>query len=109
MLGGMSIGGELVMRPGPVALDRDFVAMWSQRYEINDLERDLLDRVGPAVAQRGHFKFEELTLVGEWKSPRIRPRLAQNSAADVEDVTHLALAAPQRLQHRVLGMLRGVG
>lgn len=90
-------------------LDHDFVAKWSQRYAVNDLERRLLDEVGPAVADHGYFERDELRQVGEWKSPRVRPRLAANPADDVIDVTRTALAAPERLQHRILGLLRGVG
>ena len=92
----------------PVQIDRDFVSRWSRRYANTAKEEELLTNVGPAVARRGYYKMEELAQVGEWKSPRIRKRLAQNSAVDVEDITRLALAAPERLQHRVLGLLHGV-
>ena len=45
---------------------------------------------------------------GEWKSPRARPSLAENLEDDVNDISRIALAAPERLQHRLLGLLRGV-
>jgi hypothetical protein len=91
-----------------VKLDRDFVSRWSQRYSNTAKEQELLTKVGPAVARRGYYTVDELAKVGDWKSPRIRSRLAQNSATDVEDITRLALAAPEHLQHRVLGLLHGV-
>src|SRR5438309_2087644 len=97
-----------MVRARRVQFDRDFVSRWSQRYSNTEKEQELLTKVGPAVARRGYYKMDELAKVGEWKSPRIRSRLAQNSATDIEDITRLALAAPERLQHRVLGLLHGV-
>jgi hypothetical protein len=88
--------------------DRAFVSRWSQRYANTVKEQELLTKIGPAVARRGYYKKAELAQVGDWKSPRIRKRLAQNSGADVEDITRIALAAPERLQHRVLGSLYGI-
>ena len=93
----------------PDLLNRSFVVTWSRRYTISELERELLNEVGPAVAERGYFERRELAKVGEWRSPRIRPRLAQNADDDVEDITHMALASHERLQHRILGLLHGVG
>jgi hypothetical protein len=91
-----------------VPFDRDFVSRWSRRYANTAKEQELLTKIGPVVARRGYYKKEELAQVGEWKSPRIRKRLAQNSGADVEDITRMALGAPDRLQHRVLGALHGI-
>jgi hypothetical protein len=88
--------------------DRAFVSHWSRRYANSAKEQELLTKIGPAVARRGYYKMDELAQVGQWKSPRIRGRLAQNSADDVEAVTRMALAAPERLHHRVLGLLHGV-
>jgi hypothetical protein len=93
---------------GNVQFDRHFVSRWGRRYSNTAKEQELLTKVGPAVARRGYYTVDELAKVGEWKSPRIRSRLARNSAADVEDITRVALAAPERLQHRVLGLLHGV-
>ncbi len=82
--------------------DRDFVSRWSQRYANTAKEQELLTKVGPAVARRGYYMVDELAKVGEWKSPRIRSRLAQNSATDVENITRVALAAPEPLQSRAV-------
>jgi hypothetical protein len=94
---------------GEDGLSSDFVTRWSERYAINAVERELLNEIGPMAARRGYFMKDELAKVGEWKSPRVRSRLARNSPADVEDITRMSLAAPERLQHRVLGLLQGVG
>jgi len=92
---------------------KTFVDHWSRQYLEADKsgggnERQLLRRVGPQVAERGYYRKAELLMVGDWKSPRIRSRLARNSDEDVRDISRLALAAPERLQHRILGLLHGV-
>src|SRR6266581_4734994 len=79
-----------------VHFDRDFVFLWGGCYANTEKEQELLSQIGPAVARRGYYKKEELAQVGGWKSARIRKRLAQNSGTDVEDITRIALAAPER-------------
>lgn len=96
------------------AMDRAFVTCWSQRYLNDDpaaaaKEEKLLTQVGSAVRQRGWYSKAELIQVGEWKARgRIRGRLAQNSDADVKEITRTALAAPDDRQHLILGRLHGV-
>jgi hypothetical protein len=74
-----------------------------------ETETDLFGRVGPAVAARGFYKKSEMARVVEWKTRRVRSRFARNPASDVEDVTRIALRAPEHLQHRILCLLKGVG
>jgi hypothetical protein len=94
-----------------VVVDRRFVDHWAGRYvaDTSKTERELFDEVGPRARRRGFYTRDELMLVGEWKSPRARPRLASNSDEDVEDVTRLAFEAPDRFRHCVLEFLAGVG
>ena len=52
----------------------------------------------------------ELRWVGEWKTPRIRPEIARNTAAGVRGLTEAAfLARGDSTRLRVLLGLRGVG
>lgn len=76
---------------------------------MGDVEPDLFAVVGPAVARRGHYEPDELAAVARWKTPRSQSRIASNTADDVLDITSTALAAPERVQHRVLTLLVGVG
>lgn len=92
--------------PGPI--DAEFVARWSGKYPLDRRERDLLDVVGPAVADRGYFRRDDLIAVGRWKSARAVGRLDANPDDDIEDITRAALAAPDRLKHRLLHLLSGV-
>lgn len=93
-----------------MAIKKAFVAKWSEQYlaDVPSAEVELLDRVGPAVAARGHYERDEFLAVGKWKSPRPGKHLAANSDADIVDVTRIALGAPTRLQHRILTLLNGV-
>ncbi len=96
-------------------IDAEFVRTWSARYltESRTLEREnereLLEEVGPKVAARGYYARSEFLKVGQWKSPRSMTYMKRNSGDDIEDVTRAALGAPERLQHRFLVILDGVG
>jgi len=95
-----------------VSFDKAFVSFWSNLYfkEMGEsLEDELFTAIGPAAAKRGYFEKPELAKVGEWKTRRVRSRLAENSEEDVRDITKLALSAPLRIQHRVLNLLHGIG
>lgn len=99
-------------------IDAAFVRTWSARYPTEreptrtlelEIERKLLEEVGPAVATRGYYVRSEFLRVGRWKSPRSITYLEHNTDDDIEYVTRSALAAPERLQHRFLDVLSGVG
>ncbi|WP_330441091.1 hypothetical protein OHB44_15530 [Micromonospora sp. NBC_00821] len=92
-----------------VGITREFVQTWSRRYEVSERENDVFGRVGPAVAARGYYDRSDLLEVVRWKSPRSTTYVARNSDCDIADLTRMALAAPQRLRHRILGLLDGVG
>ncbi len=96
-----------------LSFDPDFVRHWSDRYvaEMPRLEQTLLDDIGPASAVRGHMTPDDLEQVGRWKAARATGYLARNEPALVEDVTRVAFATdtPDRLRHRILCLLAGVG
>jgi hypothetical protein len=66
--------------------------------------------LGEAAALRGYYTRGEFLAVCEWKSPRSRPLVAQNSRAAVTRATLRALASPdERDRIGALLELRGVG
>ncbi len=69
----------------------------------------MLGQVRLTVADRGYYRRDEFLEVGDWKSPRSKTYLTRNSAEDIEDITRIALAAPERLKYRILDLLAGVG
>lgn len=80
---------------------------WAARY---DIPADAgVEALAPAARARGYLTHAELVALGQWKSPRIRPRIAANDADYVEIVTTVALATPnERLRIEILTLLRGV-
>jgi len=91
------------------SIDAEFVAHWSGQYQPKALENKLFNEVGPLVAERGHFSRNEFLQVGSWKSQRSATYMKRNSNDDIEDITRLAMGAPERLRHRILDLLKGVG
>lgn len=90
------------------SIDAAFVEKWAGRYDPA-VDAPVLHDVHPAVRARGYFTLAEGEKVIEWKSIRTLPKFRENPAADVEDVTRMALTAPDRLAHRVLRLMHGVG
>jgi len=94
--------------------DMNFVRYWSGRYraeELSDREQEIFEQVGPAAARRGYLTSDDLAKIGRWKTQRATSYLARNEPSLVEDVTRIAFApqTPDRLRHRILGLLAGVG
>ncbi len=62
------------------------------------------------IRERGFLTKEELVVVGDWKSPRIRSRIARNSGETVREVTRLALETRSvQLAVHIPQALLGVG
>lgn len=89
---------------------RPFVARWAADCiaHMGTLEPRLFSLVGPAATSRGFYEPDELAEVAGWKTPRTKPLIADNAAADVRELTALAFVASEHLQHRLLTMLSGV-
>ena len=65
---------------------------------------------GASASARGYYTADELATVCAWKTPRSKPLVAGNSAAEIEEVTRLALSdsTPERERMEALMSLRGV-
>ncbi|RAN96518.1 hypothetical protein [Micromonospora noduli] len=100
---------QLDLASADAAITKEFVQRWSGRYQVKQREFDVFGRIGPVVVNRGYYNRRDLLEVVRWKSPRSTTYVDRNSDSDIEDVTRMALAAPQRLRHRVLSLLNGVG
>ena len=73
-------------------------------------ERRLVDRMGPAIRHQGHVQEGQLRVLAIWKSPRILPRVRNNSASLVEETTRAAFSAQdEHLRIGTLMVLDGVG
>jgi hypothetical protein len=68
-----------------------------------------LEAIAPDVQRQAFYTRDQLVLACFWKSPRTKPRVAENEDAFVREVTGLALtAADERIRIGVLLLLRGV-
>jgi hypothetical protein len=56
-------------------------------------EGRIVDKIGPAARERGHFTRSEFIDVCGWKTERSKSRVAANSEAEVVEATRLALGA----------------
>ncbi|MGY1825955.1 hypothetical protein [Blastococcus sp. SYSU DS0541] len=88
-------------------ITREFADTWSARY-ATDYDHQVLKVIGPAVAERDFYTRDEFLAVCRWKTRRTTRSVATNTAEDVQDLTETALAAPERLRHRILALLAGV-
>jgi hypothetical protein len=70
-----------------VGLIRDL----ARKYGYADDEPVL--RIGASAKSRGYFTKPEFVEVCRWKTPRSQPRVARNTAEEIEEATGLALAA----------------
>lgn len=87
---------------------RERIAFWAARYAYPG-DAPILTRLAPEVRRRGYLTRGEFLELCEWKTPRSRPRCAQNSAARVRDATGLALATgDERAKIGILRLLDGV-
>ncbi|GAA1380721.1 hypothetical protein GCM10009613_05500 [Pseudonocardia kongjuensis] len=89
-------------------INKAFVEKWAGRYDPM-VDAPVLRDVHPAVHDRGYFTKAEGEAVMKWKSNRTLPLFQENAEDDVEAITTMALGGPDRLAHRVLRLLRGVG
>jgi hypothetical protein len=91
-----------------VRFGRDDVQHYSDRYSF-DLEDQVRALVLP-IQKRGWLTKADLVEVGEWKSARIRSRIAKNVEELVKQATETALVTSSvRLAVHVPQVLHGVG
>ena len=85
------------------------ILTWAARYQYPGEELIALE-IAPRIKEQGFLTAVDLTILCEWKSPRIRSRCAANDPDFVEVVSHTALSTPnERLRIESLTLLSGVG
>lgn len=83
------------------------IPRWAGRYD-NPAE-SAVEAFAHDARTRGYLTHAELIALGEWKSPRVRSRIAANDPDFVEAATRAAFATPnERLRIEILTLLRGV-
>jgi hypothetical protein len=79
------------------------------RFGVAEEVEDEVSAAGAAARARGFYTKPELVLLSAWKTPRSRPRVAQNTDGFVEGVTRAVFATDDEAE-RMAGLcaLRGV-
>ncbi|HRK21809.1 MAG TPA: hypothetical protein PLX06_08375 [Fimbriimonadaceae bacterium] len=91
----------------PLTLNRKTVLEYAAKYPAG-YDQPIAELVAE-VQKRGHLTKLEFEIVGEWKSPRARPKLRSNSAEHIEEASRIALSTPvEELGIGVLLTLNGV-
>lgn len=95
--------------------------IFTLRFELNDLEfwadkyvypgeETVMQEIAPQVRQQQFVTHEQLVVLCNWKSPRIRTRCAANDPEFIKSVTHTAFStSDEQLRVEVLTLLSGVG
>jgi hypothetical protein len=69
-----------------------------------------IDTLAQGARSKGFLTKAELLIVGQWKSARAVPKIAQNVEGLIIDVTRLTLSTPhERMRIGALNLLHGVG
>lgn len=88
--------------------NRDEIQDWAERY--NKRFDELVEgQIAPQVRERQYYTREEFLCLCQWKAPRPRRKVEDNSEEFVREVTKTALSASnERLRIMVLTLLSGV-
>ena len=85
------------------------VGKWADRYAYRAADKHVIDEIGPAVRERGHFLREEFLETYRWKTERTRGRAEGYSDAAIADVTGVAFRQErEQLRIDLLCALDGV-
>lgn len=96
---------RIVSRP---KLTQDELRTYADRYSYG--REDQVISMVPTVRQRGFMTKPELITLGDWKSPRIRSKIASNDESVVEVVSRMSLEARDvKLAVHIPQALVGVG
>lgn len=96
------------MRALRLRFPKSEIHRWAVRYGYTAPD-SLPAAIGASARKRGHLTRAEFLALANWKSPRTRPRCAENSAEFVRDVTSIALSTKnEQLAIEILILLRGV-
>ncbi len=90
-----SAPGSPKWRPLKLQFDPTLIAGLAARYSYGvdpEVERRIVDEIGPAAQVRGFFSFDEFLYVCHWKTQRTKSRVAANLPKDVEEATRTALS-----------------
>ena len=80
----------------------------SSMYSYGRSELEVLENA-QKIKNRGYLTKKELQIIGEWKTPRSKSRIASNTEDYIKEVTQIAFSTDsEKLRIEILNLLTGV-
>lgn len=84
------------------------VGHYASRYSYGRSELEVTENA-ETIRSRGYLSKRELQIIGEWKTPRSKSRIASNSEDYIKEVTQIAFSTDSaKLRIEILNLLVGV-
>ena len=84
------------------------ILTWSSKYKYERSEIEVKENAS-GIVDRGYLTKKELQIIGEWKTPRSKSRIASNSEDFIKEVTQIAFSTEnEKLRIEILNLLVGV-
>lgn len=82
---------------------------YASQYSYNRSEQIVIEN-SEEIKSRGYLTKKELQIIGEWKTPRSKSRIASNSEDYIKEVTGIAFSTESlKLRIEILTLLVGIG
>ncbi len=84
------------------------IEKYASKYSYAQSEAGIIEN-SPNIRNRGYLTKTELQIIGNWKTPRSKPKIAANLEEFIREVTSIAFSTNnEKLRIEVLNLLEGV-
>ncbi|WP_421878795.1 hypothetical protein [Marinoscillum sp.] len=81
---------------------------YASRYSYGRSELEVIQNT-QQIKSRGYLTKKELQIIGEWKTPRTKSRVASNAEDYIKEITQIAFSTnSEKLRVEILNLLTGV-
>lgn len=88
--------------------DIELIEQYASRYSYGRSELEVIENA-EQIKNRGYLTKKELQMIGEWKTPRSKSRIASNSEDYIKEITQIAFSTKnEKLRIEILNLLTGV-
>ena len=99
---------DLILQFDPADIQH-LAAQYNRGNQQDTAEQDIVDRIAPQVKASKSITVDDFRLVCNWKTPRSKSRVRENSPGFIHEVFQLALSAKEeRLRIELFTLLKGV-
>lgn len=84
------------------------IDFYASRYSYGRSELEVIENA-EQIKNRGYLTKKELQIIGEWKTPRSKSRIASNAEDYIKEITQIAFGTNnEKLRIEILNLLTGV-